>query len=517
MKLTGIPAKRTVGVAQKTIALPVLIALLLFIGCSREEGTSGQDQAGHAKEATTSGPTPVPPTDTASGSTTSGRVKAYRSTMIPNEISQTPRKDSMGMDMVPVYESEGSMLELSEHARAMASVETVAVRRRKLSREVRAVGKVQFNETGLANITSRVEGYIERLFVDYTGVEVKLGDHLVEIYSPDLVVAQQEMLIALGNSRSSPLVASSTIKLLRWGLTQEQVDELVRNRKIHERLTLFSPISGTVIEKMVVQKAMVKPGDMLYRLANLESVWVYLDIYEYELPWIQYGQTAELRSEAVPGRIFTGRVWFISPVLDEESRTVKVLLSISNDDQKLKPGMYANAVIRSELLANGQPAPTGLEGEWSCPMHPLVVLPQAGQCPACKMALVQIPGTPPSTEPDGDQHVLAVPVTAVLDSGVRKIVYVEKTKGQFAPVEIVTGPRTDDAYPVISGLNEGDQVVARGAFLLDSQFQIRGLPSLFYEEGQAGVGGHQHGGESPAPAPAPAGDANTQSHDQHKR
>jgi len=149
------------------------------------------------------------------------------------------------------------------------------------------VGKVQYNETVLANIVSRVEGYVERLFVDFTGVEGKLGDHLVEIYSPELVVAQQEMLIALESSRRTNLVESSTRKLLRWGLTQEQVDELVQNKKIHERLTLFSPIAGTVIEKMVVQKSAVRPGDVLYRLANLESVWVYLDIYEFELPWVQ--------------------------------------------------------------------------------------------------------------------------------------------------------------------------------------------------------------------------------------
>jgi len=135
--------------------------------------------------------------------------------MMPGEVSQTPRKDSMGMDMMPIYEAEGGMLELSDHARAMASVETVSVKRSKLSREIRAVGKVQYNETALANVTARVEGYVERLFVDYTGVEVKLGDHLVEIYSPDLVVAQQEMLIALESARSSILVESSTRKLLR--------------------------------------------------------------------------------------------------------------------------------------------------------------------------------------------------------------------------------------------------------------------------------------------------------------
>ena len=148
-------------------------------------------------------------------------------------------------------------------------------------------------------------------------------------------------------------------------------------------------------------------------------------------------------------------------------------------------------------------------------MHPLVVLPQGGECPVCKMQLVQIPGAPASVKPEGDQLLLSVPVTAVLDSGVRKLVYVEKLKGQFSPVEIVTGPRTDDSYPVLSGLSEGDMVAVRGSFLLDSQSQIRGLPSLFYKEGQAAVAGHQHGGAS-SPQPPPASGAKPQGHDQHK-
>lgn len=407
-----------------------------------------------------------------------------------------------------------SMLELSDHARAMASVETVLAQRRKMSREIRVVGKVQYNETALANITTRVEGYVERLFVDYTGIEVKAGDHLVEIYSPDLLVAQQELLVALDSQRNASLVESAKRKLLLWGLTQEQVDDLVLKKKVSDRITLFSPIHGTVTEKMVVEKAMVKPGEMLYRLANLESVWVYLDIYESELPWVQYGQMVETKSEAIPGQSFSGRVWFINPVLNEETRTVKVLLNINNTERKLKPGMYVSAVIRAELLANGKPAPTGVEGQWNCPMHPLVVLPQGGECPICKMQLVQIPGTPASVKPEGDQ-LLSVPVSAVLDSGVRKLVYVEKPKGQFSPVEIVTGPRTDDSYPVLSGLSDGDMVAVRGSFLLDSQSQIRGLPSLFYKEGQAAVAGHQHGGASPPQSP-PASGAKPPGHDQHK-
>jgi Cu(I)/Ag(I) efflux system membrane fusion protein len=235
---------------------------------------------------------------------------------------------------------------------------------------------------------------------------------------------------------------------------------------------------------MVVQKAMVKPGEMLYRLANLNRLGLSRHL-RIRAAVGAIRQMVETKSEAIPRPELSGRVWFISPVLNEETRTVKVLLNINNTERKLKPGMYVSAVIRAELLANGKPAPTGVEGQWSCPMHPLVVLPQAGECPVCKMTLVQIPGTPASAKPDGDQLLLSVPVTAVLDSGVRKLVYVEKPKGQFSPVEIVTGPRTDDSYPVLSGLSEGDMVAVRGSFLLDSQFQIRGLPSLFYKEGQA--------------------------------
>lgn len=420
------------------------------------------------------------------------------------------------MPLVPItgtgsYNNTNSepMLELSDHARAMASVETIPVQRRKLAREIRVIGAVQYNETALATVTARIEGYVERLFVDYTGIEVQAGDHLVEIYSPDLILAQQELLIALEGQRGSGLIESSKLKLLRWGLTQTQVDELIRNKKVSERLTLYSPTHGTVTEKMIVQKAIVKPGDVLYRLANLDSVWVYLDIYEYELPWIQYGQEVEITSEAYPGQFFTGRVWFINPVLSEETRTVKVLLNISNTEQKLKPGMYVSALIRAELLANGKPASTRAEGQWTCPMHPHILQPQGGQCPICGMALTQIPGTPESSKPE-DLLSLAVPITAVLDSGVRKLVYVERSKGQFTPVEIVTGPRAGNFYPVLNGLKEGDRVAVRGNFLLDSQFQIRGLPSLFYEDGQVPATGHQHSGpsnkETVVPTPKPPTD-----------
>ncbi len=397
------------------------------------------------------------------------------------------------------------MLQLSDHARAMASVETAAVLRRPLVREIRAVGKVQYNETGLATITARVEGYVERLYVDFTGVEVKAGDHLVELYSPDLVVAEQELLLAVADPRAAALASSARLKLLRWGLTEQQVKQLTEQRKLHERLALFSPINGTVTEKLIVLNSMVKPGDVLYRLARLESVWVYLDIYESELAAVHYGQVAEISAEAYPGRTFSGRVWFINPVLSEESRTVKVLINISNEERKLKPGMYVSAVLRAPLLASGEAAPTAAAGQYSCPMHPSVLQPATGRCPICGMQLTRIPGEPGAAISDDEQLVLAVPVTAVLDSGVRKLVYVERSPGTFAAAQITAGPRAGEFFPVLSGLEPGDRVAVRGNFLLDSQFQISGLPSLFYREGQAPAPGHQH--EGAAAAPAAGGDS----------
>lgn len=402
-----------------------------------------------------------------------------------------------------------SMLELSDHARAMAAVETATVRKMQLFHEVRAVGRVQYNETGLATITSRVDGYVEKLHVDFTGIAVNPGDHLVDIYSPDLIAAQQELIFAESGSRNPAAIEGTRLKLLRWGLTETQVDEVAHSRKASQELTLFSPIKGTVIEKNVVLKSMAKAGDVLYRLANLDSVWLYLDIYEYELPWVQYGQTASVSTEALPGETFSGRVWFINPVLTEESRTVKVLVAIDNRDRRLKPGMYVSATIKSQMLADGKAAPSGVAGQFTCTMHPMVLQRAGGPCPVCQMPLRQIPGNAKSPS-EQEQLVIAVPVTAVLDSGLRKLVYREKAKGEFEPVEVVVGPRSDAYYPVLKGLAEGDLVAARGGFMLDSQFQIQGLPSLFYPQGQAGASGHQHGGAgTPSPAagatPMPAG------------
>jgi len=466
---------------------------------------------------------------------------------------------------------EAPMLQLSEHALAMASVETVAVERRPLSRDLRAVGRIEYNESSLATITPRVDGFAERLFVSFTGVEIRKGDHLAEVYSPELLVAQQELLIALQagvGEASNSLAEVARTKLRLLGLTEQQVTDLVEKKQTTDRVTLYSPISGTVIEKSIVEKASFKAGEALYRIANLDSVWVYLEIYEYDLPWVRYGQQVRITAQAIPGRTFDGVVTFVQPIVNEETRTIRVPVYVDNKDHALKPGMFVTALIAAELTSEGRAAPTGVEGRYSCPMHPQVLADEAGACPICQMPLEKIPDGEAAAAPDQlaahDTHapatsvpvaatyycpmkcegektydhpgrcpvcnmklkevpvaptapglgsgVLAVPVSAVLDSGTRQIVYIETSRGLFESRELTLGPRAGEYFAVLAGVAEGDRVVTRGNFLIDSQFQVTGHPSLFYPGGLEASMGHQHGGApEPAPTAKPAlpGDAST--------
>lgn len=397
------------------------------------------------------------------------------------------------MPLIPAERTTGSKagsatIKLSDHAIAMASVETALVERKALSHVVRAVGKIAYDETSLATITARVDGYAERLFVNFTGVEVNKGDHLAEVYSPDLVVAQQELLVAAGGSRPE-LLTTTKVKLHRLGLTDGQISELLEKRKVTERITLLSPIEGTVILRNVTQNASFKSGDILYQIANLDTVWAYLDIYESQLPWLKYGQHVTMTTEALPGRTFDGKVTFISPIVEEESRTIKVPVHIENKDHALKPGMFISADIHASLDVEGKPAPTGAEGSYTCPMHPQIIQDSGGSCPLCGMDLKKVPGVKGKGLA---QEIISVTASAVLDSGSRKLIYVEKQKGTFESRDVILGPKAGDQFPVLSGLSEGERVAVRGSFLLDSQAQISGAPSLFYPQGAASFG-HQHG------------------------
>ncbi len=445
-----------------------------------------------------------------------------------------------GMDLVPVP-AEGSAgsgaaghsalhLTLGDHARLMATVATVAVAEREIHKEIRTVGKVELDETRVRHISARVAGRVDEVYANFPGIVVKDGDHLVRIYSPDLLATQQELLLSLrrekvpaaapGVGLDQGLAASARERLRLWGLTDEQIDELVHTGKPQTHVTVFASLGGTVIEKDIREGQYVEPGDSLYTIAELAHVWLVMEVYESEISWVRFGQSVEVKLESEPARSFGGTVAFIEPVLNDATRTIRVRVVLGNDEGRFKPGMYAQAHLRIGILPGGKPAPTGLEGKYACPMHPNVVADEAGKCTVCGMPLEKVPGEP---MPAGSAapRTLAVPAEAVLTTGRRSLVYVEVEPGKYRLVEPRLGPRAGDYYPVIEGLEKDQRVVTRGSFLLDSQFQISGKPSLFYPEGIAGGGvghaGHQgdgapDGGVKP-PGEKPQGH---ESHEGHK-
>src|SRR5262245_38909480 len=318
-----------------------------------------------------------------------------------------------GMDLVPIETTQtfgtdggnsNNHLALSEHARSMARVETAPVEERELFKEVRTVGKVDFDETQLAHIAARVDGRVDEVFANFSGTPVKLGDHLVKIYSPDLVSGQQELLLSHRREQGSrksgeadmrlSLSEASRERLRRLGMTEEQLDELNRSGEVQTHVVVYAPIGGTVVEKNIRAGQYVKQGDSLFTIADLSHVWLILEVYEYELSWVLFGQPVQVTIESEPGTAFNGTVGFIEPLLNEATRTVRVRVILKNDAGKFKPGMFAQALIRVPIMPNGKPAPTGLEGKYACPMHPYIVSDVEGKCSVCKMPLELIAGPP---------------------------------------------------------------------------------------------------------------------------
>ncbi|MCE9530105.1 MAG: efflux RND transporter periplasmic adaptor subunit [Planctomycetes bacterium] len=441
-----------------------------------------------------------------------------------------------GMDLVPIEELSDAQASLAERA----GLETVPIKNRDLFKEVRTVGKIDYNERQVALISARTAGRIDRVFADFTGVQVKKDDHLLNIYSPELFVGQGELIRALEQMKKvkerpgafEPGFAEANLeaartKLRLLGLLPEQIAEIEKSGKTATHLTVYAPLGGTVIEKSVRAGQYVKEGDPLYRIADLDPIWLYLDLYEYDLGWVRTGQKVEVSVEAYPNERFTGTVVFIDPFLDDRTRTVRARVNLKNPERRLKPAMYASATVRVALRSDGTPESTGLEGKYLCPMHPDVVKEMAGKCPICEMTLEKVPQSPaPPKGHDGLDHshhhmandikesskkagLLAIPIAAVLDTGRRQIAYRQKDDGAYELVELRIGQRTEGTddrgrpaayYPVFSGLREGDRVVVRGGFLLDSQRQIEGMPSLLFPNGQTGTNLHSGHGGPPAPS-----------------
>ena len=352
------------------------------------------------------------------------KIKYYKSTMLLGEISQTPRKDSMGMDMVPVYEgeSESQTINVDPVTVQKMGVRTAPVTKGPLRRVIRTVGAIDYNETALADVTTKFKGWIENLYVDSTGKQVHKGEPLFDIYSPELYSAQNEYVLAMNQTSGGGLKSSARQKLKLFDISEDQIADLEKTRQPRRTLRVDAPIDGVVVEKMAVKGQMVDAGMKLYRLADLGIVWVQSQIYEQDLALLKLGQEAEVSLSYLPDRKFRGRITYIYPTLDEKTRTAKVRMEFHNPGFFLKPGMFATVELRAEL------------------------------------------------EPDA----LLVPDTAVLRSGDKNTVFVALEDGKFEPRTVTLGPRSEDnQIQILVGLNEGDRVVTSGQFMLDSESQLR--------------------------------------------
>jgi len=381
-----------------------------------------------------------------------------------------------GGEMTAEQKQQTEMLghvSLSPTQRVMANVATVEAKRASLSKEINAVGIVQFDQSRQAKVTAWIAGRLDKLHVTKVGDIVSKERPVAEVYSPDLVASQQEYLLAVKSrdqlkSSSIPsiagsgegLVASARQRLMLFGVKESQIADLERAGKPNIRLPIYTPLSGVVIEKMMQQGQYVNTGDVLFNIADLSRVWVEVEVYENEFPNIHIGQEVEIRSQSFPGRPFTGRIAYIYPFLDPKTRTVKARVEMANPGMKLKPDMFVNAVIKVPL------------------------------------------GT-----------AIVVPVTAVIDTGKRKVVWVESDPGMFEPRDVQTGQQTDDMVQILSGLKVGDKVAVSGGYLIDSESQLKGGAGQDHSQhtgakpegkGQPSPAGHEGHGATPQPVkPAP--------------
>lgn len=404
------------------------------------------------------------------------------------------------MDLIPAVTGSAGprVIEFTEDSKKLMQIQTTPVERRFVQAKIRMVGKIDFDETRVKNITAWTPGRIDRLYVDYTGIQVNKGDHMVYLYSPQLLSAQSELLQAVKAAQNvrkrkgSELINKSIFatleasrgKLRLLGLNKEQIKQIEESEKPVDHLTIFAPIGGIVIEKFVSEGMYVQTGTKIYTVADLSKLWVKLDAYESDMMWIRYGQQVEFSTEAYPGEVFEGMISFIDPVLDARTRTVKLRVNVDNTLGKLKPGMFVRAIVRPKVAQSGMVMDEKLAGKWICSMHPDIVKDEPGTCDICQMDLVTSESMG-FVKLDSSEPPLIIPASAPLITGKRAVVYVQlpnTEKPTYEGREIVLGPRAGDYYIVKSGLEVGEVVVTNGNFKIDSALQLQAKPSMMSME-----------------------------------
>ena len=415
------------GRLTRTTIVAVSAAAIFGLVCSRP--SQDQDAAGHRGA-----------TSTAKDSTSQGQVgeiEYYTCTMHPSVREAQPgRCPICGMDLVPVARVARSdtagvdlTFSVSPAKQQLIGVTFAAVERRDIEKSVRAYGRVDYDETKLAVVNLRVSGWIEKLFADFTGQHVRKGDPLFALYSPDLISAQSEYLLARKSALRYPgqltdpeLVRTARERLRLWQFTDEQVTDLEARGEPQTSVTVFSPASGYVVEKTAVEGMRVEPGMTLYRIADLSTVWVQAEVYEFELPLVHVGQDALVSLSTLDGGPFRGTIAYVDPVLNPQTRTARVRVELPNREGVFKPDMYTVVTVRVEL---------------------------------------------------GER--LVVPKSAVLQTGERDIVFVDRGGGVFEVRFVHAGVRTDDFYEIAHGLEEGERVVTSANFLIDAESNVQGV------------------------------------------
>jgi len=394
-----------------------------------------------------------------------------------------------GMDLIPLIEDSREYsgpreMRMSESAKALADIQTRPVTRDYPEAKVRMVGKLEVDETRVKSLTARFPARIDRLFVNYTGIPVNKGEHLAEVYSPELLSAQREFLSSYQNNPDSSITAAAREKLRLWDLLPEQISSIIDQGNASDSFTLKAPIGGIVLSKNVKEGDYIQTGEPLFKIVDLSVLWLYLDAYESDLPWLKHGQSVEFTVASFPGKTFTGQIAFIHPEVDPKTRTVPIRINVPNPENQLKPGMFANGIVRARLAEDGQIFAPEFAGKWISPMHPEIIKDAPGQCDVCGMDLVSAESLGYVNSKETNPP-LVLPASAVLKTGKRAIVYVENPdtdRPSYEGREIVLGPRAGDVYLVTSGLQEHERVVTHGAFKIDSALQIQAKPSMMNEK-----------------------------------
>lgn len=436
----------------------LLFGWLIFSGSSNQ--ALAEDHAGHTHEM----------------SVDENGKQVWTCSMHPQIKMDKPGKCPIcAMDLIPLKSSgaadeavDPAAIQLSKEAVALANIQTTKVSRQNPVKEVQLYGTIQIDERLSQSQTSHVNGRIEKLFVDFTGETINKGQTIATVYSPELLTAQQELLEAAKMQSVQPsLLQAAKEKLRLWKLTDEQINAIEKTGTVNPLVEIKATVSGVVVSKNISQGDYVNQGSVIFNVANLSQVWAMFDAYETDLPFLKVGDKLEFALQALPGKTFTGRIAFIDPLLDATTRTSKVRVETANQGMLLKPGMYANASVTASLKQYN--------------------------------------------------NEIVIPKSAVLWTGKRSVVYVKQPEIEsfaFLLRKVELGPSLGDSYVIVSGINDGDEIVTNGAFTIDASAQLEGKRSMMNaEEGQPMTGHEGHMPGHGQPHAQPQSQSQPQSHD----